>query len=224
MLILNGLNRPKWRKYSNPVSTYRDGERVQRQLLQQRLQRGAGFAGQVVDCGTNTIFYSGDVGLESVHVCLQIGQERIQRAQLSIGVTSLCQCKNTTVWPKTRAQKTDTKKSMQSDFTTKGYITRALHCFLSITVDPQVRSYLKIQSCVMPSTEAKWFLSVSLDSITTELPFRCDQQEAEAASRFQTHTGNSKRSSGRWSGFTVLCLGFDFSRTQDFYLQGAHHS
>lgn len=77
---------------------------------------------------------------------------------------------------------------MQSDFTTKGYMTQALHCFLSITVDPQVRSYLKIQSCVMPSTEAKWFLSVSLDSITTRLPFRCDQQEAEAASRFQTHT------------------------------------
>lgn len=110
------------------------------------------------------------------------------------------------------------KKSMQSDFTTKGYIARALHCFLSITVDPQVRSYLKIQLCVMPSTEAKWFLSVSLDSITTGLPFRCDQQEAEAASRFQTHTGNSKRSSGRWR------LRFDFSRTQDFYLQGAHHS
>lgn len=73
---------------------------------------------------------------------------------------------------------------MQSNFTTKGNITRAFHWFISITVDHQVRPYLKIQSCVTPSTEAKCFLSISSDSITTELPFRCDQQEAEAASRF----------------------------------------
>lgn len=79
------------------MSTYRDGERVQRQLLQHRLQRAAVCAVRFVDRGSNAIFYSGDVGLECVHVCLQIGQERIQRAQLTIGVTSLCQCKNTTV-------------------------------------------------------------------------------------------------------------------------------
>lgn len=73
---------------------------------------------------------------------------------------------------------------MQSDFTTKSYITWTFHCFLSETVEPQVRLYLKIQPLITQSTEAKCFLSISLDSITTELPFSYDQQEAEVASRF----------------------------------------
>lgn len=69
---------------------------------------------------------------------------------------------------------------MQSDFRTKGYLTQAFYWLISRTIDSQVTLYLNTH------TMAKSFLSISCDSITTELPF-CRQQEAEAASRFQTH-------------------------------------